>query len=337
MASVAQGLLPDWLRGRKTATEVTADGKRPQASRSGSRQRRRTNGPNSNDMDHHSQEPPPAAAAAPATARAANHGESLFDEPSPAPARQSQTTASAAASGTGKRRRQHAGGGRSTNFDLSLQDIRLLTVSQVAMWYRMRQAEAALFTVITFLTASSIATALKNEGDTYHHATKGKSGHGMGPPHPWMIAVLAVTLHPLATPEHQAFIMEFLKLIGADCQPLNADSPEIAEHLKEARSKGRSVEEVVAKVTERRQSDQRKLIAQEIQVFRCKVCRDRTKTNLTFASRSGAPTVTNFLKAVIVTMETKAEGVVHFGMAPPSHTETQLQALLKRVEDSIHA
>ena len=70
-------------------------------------------------------------------------------------------------------------------------------------------------------------------------------------------------------------------------------------------------------------------IAQEIQVFRFRVCRgDNRYSNFQFATRSSLPTVTNFVQSMLSILTTQAEGELRYGMAPSSSCERALKKLL---------
>lgn len=78
----------------------------------------------------------------------------------------------------------------------------------------------------------------------------------------------------------------------------------------------------------------RSCIAQEIQVFRIRVCRgDNRYSNFHFATRSAIPTVTNFVSSMLNILTSQADGELRYGMAPPSSCERALKKLLAEMGD----
>ena len=61
------------------------------------------------------------------------------------------------------------------------------------------------------------------------------------------------------------------------------------------------------------------LIAQELQVFQVQTCRDKTKANLTIATRSQIPEIMGFVKELLTWLATEG-GVTHYGTPPPPVT-----------------
>ena len=76
-------------------------------------------------------------------------------------------------------------------------------------------------------------------------------------------------------------------------------------------------------------------IAQEIQVFRIRVCSgDNRYSNFQFATRSTQPTVINFVQSMLSILTMQAEGELRYGMAPPSSCERALKKLLGDMSNS---
>jgi hypothetical protein len=219
---------------------------------------------------------------------------------------------------------------------LTVQDSKLLTIGTLALYYRMRQAESALYLVVTLPTSGPIPTDILAEGTTYHKLTSGNTGHGHGPPGPWMCARAGATLYAQLAEDHadKINVTSFLALLGGGKPPITHLSPEVAEFAEEAATKGFSTADIVIRLNARRAAESRALLAQEIQVFRGKVCKDKSKYNLTMATRSTSAVINAFVKA-LCTYATMHGGMLHYGMAPPSHTERQLQVLLKKLESQL--
>ena len=104
--------------------------------------------------------------------------------------------------------------------------------------------------------------------------------------------------------------------------------------MEEAKERGFTVDDIIQKLNEHQESQQRMVLAREVQIFRCKPCRDKSKMNITIASRSLQEPVQRFIQILVETLE-RGGGVVHYGLAPPSHTEQQLKSLLEKVEREI--
>ena len=117
------------------------------------------------------------------------------------------------------------------------------------------------------------------------------------------------------------------------CTPIPAlpNDPRIAQIVAKDNI---STEDAIIHINKQIEADVRVTIASEIQVFRCRECKGNPEfSNLQFASKSVAPTVTNFLNTLSDTLTETAEGNIRYGMAPPSETERALRQLLQSMGD----
>ena len=81
-------------------------------------------------------------------------------------------------------------------------------------------------------------------------------------------------------------------------------------------------------------ANSRTRIAQEIQVFRTRVCiGDNRYSNSQFATRRALATVTNFFQSMMNILTSQAEGELRYGMAPPSSCERALKKELGEMGD----
>ena len=252
------------------------------------------------------------------------------------PVPQIKTTNLFAASDTatkaeGSNGKQRGGKGRCPLQGINLSDMKLLTISALAVFYRLRQAESALYTVITIASTTSMATSLLEVGDHYHIATVGLSGHGKGPPHPYLAAKAAVVLMQSGVKKAVDAASCFLTTVGGAMQTYTPLHEEVIKHKSEADQHGKTTQDIIDILNAKQEANQRKLIAQELQVFRGRTCRNKDKYNITIASKSTAEPITSFMKELIIYLEAQG-GEVHYGMAPPSQNEHQLKELLARIE-----
>ena len=74
-------------------------------------------------------------------------------------------------------------------------------------------------------------------------------------------------------------------------------------------------------------------ICNEVQIFRVKECNDKAFCNMSFASRGGVVTQ-KALKAFCALLVSQ-EGVLRYGLAPPTYLERQIQEAVNRFEKEI--
>ena len=117
-------------------------------------------------------------------------------------------TAAAGAAST-KRQRDEAGGSRGNGYgekaDLAL---KLATISA----QKVRLLEAACFTEIPLNTDGDIYLAMQRATTAYSASTKGKKGHGLGPPDTFSCAALLMALHTACTEADKKVITDFLAM-----------------------------------------------------------------------------------------------------------------------------
>ena len=71
----------------------------------------------------------------------------------------------------------------------------------------------------------------------------------------------------------------------------------------------------------------------EIQVFKVRIMKsDKENCIFQFASRSQLPVVTAFLQGLLELLSAQAEGIMKYGMAPPSGVERVLKKMLAELE-----
>ena len=95
------------------------------------------------------------------------------------------------------------------------------------------------------------------------------------------------------------------------------------------------MEQVVARLNETGAQEIRTRLAQDIQVFRSRVCKgDPIYSNLQFATRSQNVLITGILSNLVDLLAVQSNGEMRYGAAPPSATERSLRELLDRLGGS---
>ena len=162
--------------------------------------------------------------------------------------------------------------------------------------------------------------------------TVGNSGHKFGPPGPYLVVRAAIAAHGAATTDQQR--TAFKDFVEGFCTPTvsSATTPAAIQHFETESVKGYTMDQVVARLNEKAETEVRARLAMEIQVFRFKVCKGNPLyTNFQFATRSQNPQVTSFLSALLDLLTSQADGEMRYGTAPPSATERALRAILDRL------
>ena len=77
----------------------------------------------------------------------------------------------------------------------------------------------------------------------------------------------------------------------------------------------------------------RQAVCREVQVLRLKMCNNKEKTNMCIASRSNDPVTQGMIAALLATTVDVGGGEIRYGLAPPTHMESELQKLLNRLVD----
>ena len=95
------------------------------------------------------------------------------------------------------------------------------------------------------------------------------------------------------------------------------------------------MDQIVGKLNDKAVQEVRSRLAQEIQVFRFRVCKGNPAfSNLQIASRSQNVLITGFLSNFPDLLAVQAAGEMRYGAAPPNATERSLRGLLDRLGGS---
>ena len=95
------------------------------------------------------------------------------------------------------------------------------------------------------------------------------------------------------------------------------------------------MDHIVGKLNDKAAQEIRSRLAQEIQVFRFRVCKGNpTFSNLQSASRSQNALITGLLSSLLDLLAAQAGGEMRYGTAPPNATERSFRELLDRLGGS---
>ena len=164
------------------------------------------------------------------------------------------------------------------------------------------------------------------EGQRYRLATKGVARHGLGAPHPHVLARLVLAIAASATGQARQTILEFIEKY---CKPRVYTQAD----LETQDANGEATQTAIDNLNNWSHKAMRTDIAKQVQVFGVRVSYEKKWANLAFASRSADPIVQQTLLLIVNECVDNGEGEHRFGTAPPKQTERQIGKLIESLEE----